>query len=64
MKPQTFYDAVDLVNDVTEHRYGSGPIEDGGSARTRAIKAARAVAKTSPHKGQILAACNILEEDA
>lgn len=39
-----FYEAVDYLNDITEHRYGSGPIEDGGHALTRAISDARRLA--------------------
>ena len=59
MSAPDFYEAVEIVNDATEHRYGLGPIEDGGKPRERAISAARRVARTSaePWRGQILQAC-------
>jgi len=43
-----FDEAVTLINDMTEHQFGSGPIEDGGSARARAIRAALKIAKQYP----------------
>ncbi len=38
-----FYEACSYLNDLTEHRHGLGPIEDGGRPRTEAIKTARAL---------------------
>ena len=46
--PYDFALAVDVINDATEHQFGSGPIEDGGSARSRAIRAALKIAKQYP----------------
>lgn len=40
--------AVDFINDITEHRYGSGPIEDGGATTKKAIAAAKRIAKGDP----------------
>lgn len=61
-----FIDAVDVVNDATEHRYGSGPIEDGGPKRAIACRAAKQVAEhpSTPGitKALILEAIEILSE--
>lgn len=40
--------AVDFINGITEHYYGSGPIEDGGATTKQAIAAAKRVAKGDP----------------
>jgi len=54
--------AVDVINDATEHQFGSGPIEDGGSARSRAIRAALKIAKQYPKEAaDIHAAIDIIK---
>lgn len=65
MKSSEFYDAVDVVNDATEHQFGMGPIEDGGPARERAIRAAKKVARDYPKQApSINWAISILQADS
>lgn len=38
------FDAIDLLNDLTEHRFGSGPLEDSFSEGKALLRKAERVA--------------------
>lgn len=65
---EEFMEAVSYINDLTEHRFGLGPIEDGGTARKRAVIAARSAAaserdlkKSADIAGKVIHAADIMQ---